>query len=132
MRKLIVLFFVFSINFCNAQTGTSSEVGITEGQLSVSLTGGANYSIPIIVPPGINGVVPQISLTYNSQSGNGLAGFGWNLSGISSISRIPATKFHDNIIDGVDFNSLDRFAFDGQRLVLKNTTQVLENNNNRY
>jgi RHS repeat-associated protein len=105
-----------------APTGNSTEVGITEGQLSVSLSGGANYAIPIAMPPGINGVVPQISLAYNSQGGNGMAGYGWNITGISSITRIPATKFHDGIIDGVDFNSLDRFAFDGQRLIVKNGT----------
>lgn len=116
-----LLFLVF--NLCmTAQTGTSTEVGITEGQLSVSLTGGASYAIPIAVPPGINGVVPQVSLAYNSQGGNGLAGYGWNISGVSTISKIPATKFHDSTIDAVDFNSLDRFAFDGQRLVVKNGT----------
>ncbi|MGE8340708.1 MAG: FG-GAP-like repeat-containing protein, partial [Flavobacterium sp.] len=102
--------------------GQSSEVGITEGELSVSLTGAANYKIPIAVPPGINGVVPQISLAYNSQGGNGVAGYGWNISGISTISRIPSTKFHDGIIDAVDFNALDRFALDGQRLIVKNGT----------
>ncbi|SNR79804.1 polymorphic toxin type 23 domain-containing protein [Flavobacterium sp. ov086] len=102
--------------------GQSTEVGVTEGQLSVSLSGGANYTIPIAVPPGINGVVPQISLAYNSQGSNGIGGFGWNISGVSAISRIPATKFHDGLIDGVDFNSLDRFALDGQRLIVKNGT----------
>lgn len=103
-------------------TGSSTEVGITEGELSVSLTGGANYNIPIAVPPGINGVVPQILLSYNSQSGNGLAGFGWNVSGVSVITRIASTKFHDNDIDPVDFDALDRFSFDGQRLMVKNGT----------
>jgi RHS repeat-associated protein len=106
----------------SAPTGNSTEVGVTEGQLSVSLTGGATYSIPIAVPPGINGIVPQISLSYNSQGGNGLAGYGWNVSGVSVITRIPTTKFHDNTIDAVDFNNLDRFAFDGQRLIVKNGT----------
>ena len=106
----------------SAPTGNSAEVGITEGQLSVSLTGGATYNIPIAVPPGINGVVPQIGLTYNSQGGNGMAGYGWNISGVSAITRIPATKFHDETINGVDFNSLDRFAFDGQRMMVKNGT----------
>lgn len=99
---------------------SSIEVGTTEGQLAVSLTGGATYSIPLAVPPGINGVVPQISLNYNSQGGNGLAGYGWDVSGVSSITRISATKFHDGTIDAVDFDSLDRFAFDGQRLLVKN------------
>ena len=103
-------------------TGTSTEVGITEGQLSVSLTGGASYSIPIAMSPGINGVVPQVSLTYNSQGGNGVAGYGWNISGVSAITRIPSTKFHDGTIDAVDFDNLDRFALDGQRLMLKTGT----------
>ena len=100
----------------------NNEVGVIAGQLSVSLSGGANYTIPIAVPPGINGVAPQISLGYSSQGGVGMAGYGWNVSGLSSISRIPATKFHDGVIDGVDQNSLDRFALDGQRLILKTGT----------
>lgn len=98
---------------------TNPEIGETMGELSVSLTGGATYDIPIAVPPGINGIEPTISISYNSQGGNGLAGYGWNLTGVSVITRIPSTKFHDNNIDAVDFNSLDRFSFDGQRLVLK-------------
>jgi len=99
-----------------------SEISETTGDLSVSLTGGATYSVPIKVPPGINGVVPTIALSYNSQGSNGLAGFGWNVSGISVITRIPSTKFHDNNIDPVDFDNLDRFALDGQRLLLKSGT----------
>ncbi|MBA0883035.1 FG-GAP-like repeat-containing protein [Flavobacterium undicola] len=105
-----------------APTGNSTEVGITEGELAVSLSGGATYNVPIKVPKGINGIVPQISLAYNSQGGNGLAGYGWNIAGISKITRIPSTKFHDGIIDGVDFDYLDRFALDGQRLIVKNGT----------
>lgn len=97
----------------------TTEVGVTAGELSVSLTGGANYSIPIVVPPGINGVVPQVGLNYNSQSGLGYAGYGWNISGLSKISRVPSTLYHDGIIDPVDSDALDRFALDGQRLILK-------------
>ncbi|WP_026714000.1 RHS repeat-associated core domain-containing protein [Flavobacterium daejeonense] len=103
-------------------TGNSTEVGTTEGQLSVSLSGGATYNIPITVPLGINGVVPQVSLVYNSQGGNGMAGYGWNIAGVSKITRIPATKFYDGTIDGVDFDNLDRFALDGQRLIAKSGT----------
>jgi len=115
---LAVLFLTTALTF-SQETGTSQEVGLTEGELSVSLTGGSIYNIPIAVPPGINGIVPQISLSYNSQSGNGLAGYGWNISGVSVITRIPSTKFHDSAIDAVDFDNLDRFALDGQRLVIK-------------
>jgi len=117
------LFLFISFNlFLNAQTyptGSSEEVGITSGELSVSLSGAANYTIPISVPPGINGIVPKISLAYSSQGGNGVAGYGWNIAGVSTISRIPSTKYHDNIIDPVDFDVYDRFAFDGQRLLIK-------------
>ncbi|MEM9687740.1 MAG: SpvB/TcaC N-terminal domain-containing protein, partial [Bacteroidota bacterium] len=102
-----------------ASTGSSQEVGLTEGQLSVSPTGGASYTVPIALPPGVNGVVPSVGLTYNSQSGNGLAGYGWNLSGLSAISRVPSTRFHDGQVDAVDFDEFDRFALDGQRLLLK-------------
>ena len=124
MKKqyIFILLFVTHLIMGQTPTGNSSEVGITEGQLSVSLSGGAAYSIPIAVPPGINGVVPQVGLTYNSQAGNGMAGYGWNISGVSSITRIPSDKFHDGIIDAVDFDDLDRFAFDGQRLVIKSGT----------
>lgn len=101
---------------------SSVEVGGTPGELSVSPTGGASYTVPIAVPPGIDGVEPDIALTYNSQGGNGLAGWGWNISGISVITRVPATKFHDGGIEAVDFTSTDRFALDGQRLMLKSGT----------
>ncbi|WP_264564394.1 RHS repeat-associated core domain-containing protein [Flavobacterium sp. N3904] len=127
MKKFYYTLTIFAYSLyitaqTTAPTGTSNEVGITEGQLSVSLSGGATYAVPIAVPPGINGIVPQVSLVYNSQGGNGMAGYGWNISGVSTITRISATKFHDETIDAVDFNSLDRFAFDGQRLIAKSGT----------
>lgn len=105
-----------------ASSGSSSSIGETTGNLSITPSGAAFYEIPIALPEGINGVKPNVSLSYNSQSGNGLAGYGCNLNGVSVISRIPATKFHDNQIDGIDFDSLDRFALDGQRLILKSGT----------
>lgn len=92
------------------------------GELNVTLTGAATYTIPIAVAPGINNTMPQISLVYNSQSSNGIAGYGWNLSGVSSISRIGQTKYHDNRQNTVELNSNDRFSFEGQRLILKSGT----------
>ncbi|MCI9843341.1 RHS repeat-associated core domain-containing protein [Flavobacterium pectinovorum] len=120
---LSILFISFTV-FLSAQTnptGSSAETGVTAGNLAVTLSGGASYTIPIAVPPGINGVVPQISLSYNSQNGPGLAGYGWNVSGISKITRIPTTKFHDGKIDPVDYVN-DRFALDGERLLVKKGT----------
>ncbi len=102
--------------------GISSEVGVTGGQLDISLTGSATYSVPIVVPPGINGVEPKLGLVYNSNGGLGAAGYGWNVMGLSAITRVPSTKFHDGINDPVNFNTNDRFALDGQRLILKTGT----------
>ena len=106
------------------------EAGSTSGEFNVSLTGAANYTIPIAVLPGIKDIIPNIALSFSSQSANGLAGWGWNISGLSSITRIPTTKFHDGEIDGVDFNNKDRFTLDGQRLILKNGTYG--SNNSEY
>lgn len=126
MKKILLILSVAITILSNAQTitptGNSNEVGVTQGNLSVSLTGAASYTIPVVVPPGLNGVVPQVSLNYNSQGGNGLAGYGWNISGLSFISRIPSTNFHDGISDPIDFDSYDRYAYDGQRLILKSGT----------
>lgn len=136
MKKIITLITLFVFITLNAQntssqpTGNSSEVGIIEGNLNVSLTGGANYNIPLILPPGINSVEPNISLGYNSQSGNGIAGYGWNINGISTINRIASTTYHDGIMDGVDFDNLDRYAFDGQRLIVKSGTAALYGKDN--
>lgn len=114
-------------------TGGSPEVGVIAGQLSVSLSGAALYNIPILVPPGLNSVEPEISLQYNSQQGNGLAGYGWSIKGISTISRISSAKYLDGTIDAVDLDNLDRFALDGQRLVVKNgTTGIYGSNETIY
>ncbi len=93
--------------------------GTTAGEFSVSLTGAATYTVPIALPPGIKDIAPAISLSYSSQASNGLAGWGWNIGGLSTITRVPSTKYHDGIIDGVDFDENDRFALDGQRLLVK-------------
>ena len=107
----------------NTITPTVSNVplptvaGVTAGSFDVDQNGAANYSIPIAVPPGIAGMEPKLALSYSSQGGNGLLGVGWNLSGLSAITRCPRTIDQDGIKGGVNVDSNDRFCLDGQRLM---------------
>ena len=94
MGKKITLFIILSALLSAipvlSQTplvGSATEVGVTEGKLTVSASGAANYTIPLYLPPGINETVPKIGISYNSQSGVGMLGYGWNLTGLSSITR---------------------------------------------
>jgi Salmonella virulence plasmid 65kDa B protein/Insecticide toxin TcdB middle/C-terminal region len=48
--------------------------------------GTGSLTVPIAVSPGRSGFGPQLTLTYDSGSGNGAFGFGWSLS-IPSITR---------------------------------------------
>ena len=91
-------------------------VGAIPATVDVSALGGATYSIPIQLPEGINGMQPNLSIVYNSQSGNGLLGWGWNLGGVSAITRVGTTLFHELTTLPVDFEH-DRFVLDGQRLM---------------
>ncbi|UZD37493.1 polymorphic toxin type 23 domain-containing protein [Capnocytophaga ochracea] len=102
-----------------ARDGGGNTVGLTTGELSVSGTGAAVYTVPIAVPKGIGGVAPTLALTYNSQSGNGIAGYGWHLAGLSVISRVGSTMYHNGKITEVNLTETDQFALDGQRLMLK-------------
>ena len=121
MKQLYLILFIFSICFnSKAQTYTNEGVIVKEGVFDVSPTGAATYTVPIETPPGVNGTEPNISLTYNSQSGSGLAGWGWNIAGLSSITRVPSTMYHDGKIGKINFDSNDRYALDGQRLIVKN------------
>lgn len=91
-------------------------VGKLAGEAATS-GGAASYRIPIVVPPGRRGVQPDLALVYSSRGGNGIAGMGWSLSGLSAISRCPATLDQDGSNAAVQLTSSDRLCLDGQRLV---------------
>ena len=98
--------------------GNTGVVGAIGGTVGVGALGAAVYTIPIEVPAGTDGMQPQLAITYNSQAGNGLLGWGWNLSGVSAITRTGKTIYHDDteFACPVGFKD-DRFMLDGQRLL---------------
>ncbi|GAB4035450.1 FG-GAP-like repeat-containing protein [Spirosoma jeollabukense] len=108
--------------FAAKSINVSLPVGSLAG--SAGASGGASYSIPIAVPPGTNGIAPSLSVEYNSMGGNGLLGMGWNLSGLSAITRVARTVYHDGAAGPVELSANDRFALDGARFISTNTTQT--------
>ncbi|MDX2424780.1 MAG: SpvB/TcaC N-terminal domain-containing protein [Cycloclasticus sp.] len=60
--------------------------GIGEKFSASPVTGTGSISVPLSVSPGRSGFGPQLSLSYNSGSGNGPFSFGWDLS-LPSITR---------------------------------------------
>ncbi|MEP6652282.1 MAG: RHS repeat-associated core domain-containing protein [Myxococcales bacterium] len=81
--------------------------GVLKGQFSVTSSGAATYTLPISLPPGIAGMAPNLALAYNSQSGDGIAGQGWELGGLSMISRCPRTRQQEGSARPVMLDSLD-------------------------
>ncbi|RXR17339.1 hypothetical protein EQG63_11155 [Flavobacterium amnicola] len=94
----------------------------TQGKLEISTTGQAIYNIPIAMPASLQDVAPQINLIYASGQFGGIAGQGWNINSISTISRIGTRLDIDGFIDGVDYDDNDKLALDGQRLLLVSGT----------
>ncbi len=101
---------------------SSSLVGFTSGNFSVDESGAVNYQIPVFALPGIGGLKPDMSIAYNSNSSNGIAGVGWNIAGTSSITRCLKNKEQDGIEyhqqKPITLTNEDAFCLDGQKLLL--------------
>ena len=123
---LIAAFFsVFvSTNLASAPDPESktvaSDVGTLSGNFNVTPAGQAHYTIPIDVSPGTAGMVPALSIAYDSSSSNtknGLLGMGFSLEGLTLITRCPSNKTENGVIHGVDYTDQDRFCLNGEQLV---------------
>ncbi|MGV8139163.1 MAG: FG-GAP-like repeat-containing protein [Mangrovibacterium sp.] len=99
-----------------------APVGAVDGLFSVSGTGAATYSIPVDAPPGVGGMSPQLSVVYNSQSVNGVTGWGSNLAGISVINRIPKSIYFDGTAKALTYLGDEAYLLDGQRLIYTSGT----------
>ncbi len=84
-------------------------------------TGTSTYSIPIVTPPGTNGMGPSLSLNYNSDAGNNWLGEGWGITGLGSIERhgpnhsgAPAYTSGDTFV--LQLGSSQKLVYTGQDL----------------
>src|SRR5688500_4879783 len=72
--------------------------GMGEKFAANPVTGTGSLTVPIATSPGRSGFGPQLSLSYDSGSGNGPFGFGWSLS-LPAVTRktdkgLP--EYHDD------------------------------------
>lgn len=90
----------------NVPTGGGAIRGIGEKFSVGSSTGTATLSLPLPASPGRGGSAPDLSLRYDSGSGNGIFGFGWQLS-LPAITRktdkgIPRYDDSDSFQDAAE------------------------------
>ncbi len=125
--KIIYTLLAISMSlFMNAQTYTP---GNFSGSLDIGVMGSATYNIPIDMPAGIGNFQPKLSIVYSSQSGDGIMGKGFSISGISSISRRQSTLFHEGYINPVAYSSSDNYILDGNILKSYGTNEFRTESN---
>ncbi len=91
---------------------------------SVSPFGARLYSIPIPVAAG-NNLSPEIGLTYNSLGGEGKVGYGWELSGFSSITVRNRSFYYDSITAPAVYGRTDEvYSLDGVPLVQNSVSEM--------
>ncbi len=84
---------------------------------SVSPFGGRVYRIPIATASGWS-MAPNISLVYNSQGGNNVAGYGWGLSGLSLITVRNSNMYYDGVAEAYSYSSPSpKYSLDGEPIV---------------
>ncbi len=103
--------------FVPCRISAQNSVGSPKGAFTVSPSGAATYSVSIDMPEPANGLKPDISITYNSQAGNGIVGYGCNISGISAITRGAKDIYHDGQANRIQNTNNDAFFLDGKRII---------------
>ena len=100
----------------NYALNESLPVGSTPYTFKVNANGSSAFTIPLSLPQGQAGMTPELSITYNSLAGEGILGYGMNLSCISSITRNGKRSFYDGSNSAVSFTNAI-FELDGIRLI---------------
>ena len=100
----------------NYALNESLPVGSTPYTFKVNANGSSAFTIPLSLPQGQAGMTPELSITYNSLAGEGVLGYGMNLSCISSITRNGKRSFYDGSNSAVSFTNAI-FELDGIRLI---------------
>lgn len=95
------------------------ESGATPGEAQVAADGTAHLRVPLALTPGPGGLAPQLAIEWSSARRGGLLGQGWDLLGLSSITRCARTTGQDGTAAPVAMlggEAGDRYCLDGLRL----------------
>lgn len=114
--------FNYTLKPIISSTDTHPVIGTTVNT-DVSTMGAATLNIPIVSASGHGAVSPQVAVAYSSQAGNGVVGYGFNISGLSVINRVPGDIYHDGLATRIVHGAADKFSIDGQRLILTSGSQ---------
>lgn len=117
-----------------------SQPAVLPAHVDVSALGAGTYTIPINTVPGTGTAQPTLSIVYNSMSGTGQLGQKWHLQGLSAITRVQQTQLYDGTTTVVAFDTSDRLALDGMRMLMDSgshyhangTRYLFEQNNLTY
>lgn len=96
---------------------TDYAVGSIQYQEDVTPSGGKVYNIPITISPIVDFASP-VSIQYNSQTRNGIAGYGWNIAGLSSITISNKNLYYNGEVEAADIKDPDAvYQLDGVPIV---------------
>ncbi|WP_159084114.1 SpvB/TcaC N-terminal domain-containing protein [Saccharobesus litoralis] len=101
--------------------GEGEFVGTSSGTAAVTQSGAARYSVPIHLPYKKYGINPSLAITYSSRTLNCIAGHGWTLTGLSTITRCDksfATEKGLAAGSNPRLTAADRLCLDGSKLLL--------------
>ncbi len=116
VRLALALALPAVANASEAGFGVSSGGSVAAGRESYKselATGAATLAYPLLVPPGTNGLTPELTLNYSSATGVTWLGRGWDLAFpvIRRSTRLGVPSYDDDPETG------DRFALGDDDLV---------------
>jgi len=89
------------------------------------VNGAVSYTVPVQLVQGGSGLQPSISLNYNSLSGNGIAGYGWSIGGLSTITVAKSDYYFDgNAGQAEKKDKSSAYELDGVRLIKTSETTL--------
>ena len=111
MKSFFILLLLSIISYANL-------VGSIEGELNNN--GRLTYTLPLSLPKGEYKLSPNLSINYIQGSSNSELGLGFNLGGLSKITRCQTNKKIDGYSSGLRYDEQSKYCLDGVRLIRQN------------